>query len=86
MPTDEELVDQLNASKPPANETIGGTIRSVDQAAGTAVFEFTPTGGVVNAAGFIGAGYSSTSPVTSPCPSKPAGSSPVGGDPTMQPP
>ena len=57
VPTNEQLVDQLNASKPPANETIGGSIRSVDQTAGTCVFEFTPTGGVINAAGFIGAGY-----------------------------
>ncbi len=57
MATDEQLVEELNASKPPSNAAVGGTIRSVSQEVGTCVFEFTPTEGVLNAAGFIGAGY-----------------------------
>ena len=55
--TDEELVAELNSNTPPANKILGGTILSVNQADGTCRFQFSPSGGVVNAAGFIGAGY-----------------------------
>ena len=57
MAVDARLVEELNATAPPANAIVGGAILSVSQADGLCIFEYSPTQDVVNAAGFIGAGY-----------------------------
>ncbi len=57
MPTDEELLTGLASGAPPSNAPVGGTIVAVNQTEGTCDWEFNPTDQVLNAAGFIAAGY-----------------------------
>ena len=57
MPTDAELLKGLGSGAPPSNEAIGGTILALSQSEGTCTYEFRPGQMVLNAGGFIAAGY-----------------------------
>lgn len=56
-PSDADLLRGLKSGAPPANRVVGGTIVALSQSKGTSTYDFRPTPDVLNAAGFVAAGY-----------------------------